>query len=102
MFVQLTSCKFAPEAIDEVKRIFREEIVPAAQSQQGNKGVLLLEPVDKADDFVSVFRWRAKADADAYQSTDLYKNTSDKLAHLFSEEPVLRSYEAEDAPVQAG
>lgn len=102
MFVRLTFCKFTPEAIADVKKIYREDIVPVVQQQKGSLGVLLLEPIDKADDFVSVSRWRTKADADAYDKGDLYKSLSDKFSGFLTKEPILRSYEAEDALVPAG
>lgn len=102
MFVRLTFCKFAPEALADVKRIYRQEIVPAVTEQKGNMGILLLEPVDKADDYVSVSRWRTKADAEAYEDTGMYKSLVGKVAGYFIKEPVLRSYEAEDVLVPAG
>lgn len=102
MFVRLTFCKISPEAIAEVKKIYREDIVPAVQQQKGNLGILLLEPVDKADDFVSVSRWRTKADSDAYETAGLYKSLVGKLAGFLTKEPVLRTYEAEDVLVPAG
>lgn len=101
MFVRLTFCTFAPEAIAEVKRIYRQEIVPIVMQQKGNMGILLLEPLDKADDYVSVSRWGSKADADAYEGAGLYKSLVDKLSGYLTKEPVLRCYEAEDA-VPAG
>lgn len=102
MFVRLTFCKFSPEAIAEVKEIYRQDIAPVVKQQKGNLGILLLEPVDKADDFVSVSRWSSKADADAYDNTGLYKSLIGRLSGFFTKEPVLRSYEAEDGLVTAG
>ena len=102
MFVRLTFCKFSPETIEEVKEIYRQEIVPVVREQKGNMGILLLEPIDKADDYVSVSRWRSKADAEDYENAGLYKALVGKLAGFWTKDPVLRSYEAEDVMVPAG
>ena len=102
MFVRLTFLKFSPESIAEVRRIYRQKVVPVASQQKGNMGIVLLEPVDKADDYISVSRWRTKADAEAYESSGLYKSLVGKFADYLTKEPVLRSYEAEDVPVMAG
>lgn len=102
MFVRLTFCTFAPEAIAEVKRIYGQDIAPVVMQQKGNMGILLLEPLDKADDYVSVSRWSTRADADAYENAGLYKSLVGKLAGYLTKEPVLRCYEAEDALIPAG
>lgn len=102
MFVRLTSCKFSPESIAEVKRIYQQEIVPVVREQKGNMGILLLEPVDESDDYVSVSRWSTRADADAYESTGLYKSLIGKVSAFLTQDPVTRAYEAEDVPVPAG
>ena len=34
MFVRLTFCKFLPEKINEAKRIFTKEIMPAVRKQK--------------------------------------------------------------------
>jgi heme-degrading monooxygenase HmoA len=96
MFVRLTFCKFAPEAINEVKRIYMKEIAPEVQKQKGNRAIRLMEPVDKADDFISLTEWSTKADADAYEASGLYKSLVGKLASFLTKDPVLRSYHAED------
>jgi|SRR5947209_5431132 len=101
MFVRLTSLKFSPESIAEVKRIYMQDVVPVVSKLKGNMGIVLLEPVDKADDFVSISRWNTKADADAYESDGLYKSMVGKVASFLTKEPVLRSYHAEDVPVMA-
>lgn len=102
MFVRLTFCKFAPDSIAEAKKIYTQDIAPVVSQQKGNMGILLLEPVDKADDFVSVSRWSSQADADAYERSGLYKILVGKLRDFFVKEPVLRSYEAEDVLVSTG
>lgn len=99
VFVRLTSCRFSPESIAEVKKIYQQEIVPVVREQKGNMGILLLEPVDKAEDYVSVSRWSSKADADAYENTGLYESLVGRLSGFLTKEPVLRSYESEDVPV---
>ncbi len=54
MFARLTFISVQPESIEELKRIYNEEVAPVVKSQKGNIGVWLLEPTDSADDFISL------------------------------------------------
>jgi quinol monooxygenase YgiN len=95
MIVRLTYCKFNPDSINEVKRIYNQEVVPVAQSQRGNLGIRLIEPVDKSDDFVSISEWATQEDADAYESSGVYRSLVNKLTDFLTKEPVLKTYTAE-------
>ena len=96
MIVRLTFCKFNPDSVTEAKKIYNEEVVPVAKSQQGNLGIRLIEPVDKSDDFISISEWATKEDADAYESSGVYKNLVSKLTDFLTRQPVLKTYTSED------
>lgn len=97
MFVRLTFCKFSPETIKDAKNVYMKEIAPAIKQQKGNIAVHFLEPVDKAEDFISITEWKTKADAEAYENSGLYKKLVNKLQSYFSKPPVLKTYSAEEA-----
>lgn len=101
MFVRLTFCKFSPESINDAIDVYNRDIAPVVRQQKGNISIRILEPVDKADDFVSITEWNTKADADAYEESGLYKSLVGKLANFFSKPPTLRSYNAQDVGVMA-
>ena len=96
MIVRLTFCKFQPDRIAEAKRIYTEEVIPAIKKQKGNMGVRLLEPADKADDYISVTEWKTQADADAYHTGGLYKTLVNRLKDFFVKQPELKVYTAQE------
>ena len=96
MIVRLTYCKFSPDVINEAKKIYNRDVVPVAKMQKGNLGIRLIEPVDKSDDFVSISEWATQQDAEAYESSGVYKNLVNKLADFLAKPPVLKTYTAEE------
>ncbi|HJW17098.1 MAG TPA: antibiotic biosynthesis monooxygenase [Flavisolibacter sp.] len=97
MVVRLTFCKFLPDKIAEAKRIYNQDIVPVAKKQKGNLRIFLLEPVNTADDFISVTEWKSKEEADAYQSSGVYKSLVSKLEKFFMKEPAIKVYNEVEA-----
>jgi heme-degrading monooxygenase HmoA len=55
----------------------------------------MLEPVDKADDYISMTLWESKEDADAYQSSGVYKELVDRVKDSYAKNPVLKVYSSE-------
>jgi heme-degrading monooxygenase HmoA len=96
MIVRLTFCKFQPDRIVEAKKIYNEEVIPTIKKQKGNTGVRLLEPTDKADDYISITEWKTKADADAYHTSGVYKSLVNKLQGFFTKQPELKAYSVEE------
>ena len=92
MIVRLTSFNVAPAQAEEAKRIYRQEVISAVKKQTGNEDVMLLEPTDGSDEFISVTTWKTQADADAYESSGTYRQLVDKLKGLFSGKPDLKTY----------
>ena len=95
MFARLTHLKFLPEHANQLKKIFEEEVIPAVKRQRGNINVMLLEPLDKSEDYISITEWQTRADADAYESSGTYRQLVDNVRHLLTKEPVLKTYEVE-------
>lgn len=95
MFVRLTHLKFLPEHLDEIKKIYKDEVIPVVKKQKGNQKVMLLEPLDKSEDFISITEWKTKADAEVYESSGTYRKLVDKVRHLLTKDPVLKTYQVE-------
>jgi len=102
MIVRLTFCKFLPERIAEAKKIYNEQVAPVVRKQKGNRGVRLLEPASKSDDYISITEWKTKADADAYHTSGIYKNLVAKLQDYFAGPAELKTYTAEEVHAPAG
>jgi heme-degrading monooxygenase HmoA len=92
-WVRFTYFKLSLEKVEEVKKIYHEEIVPTVREQWGNVDIFLLEPVDKEDDFISCTMWESQADGDIYEASGVYEEAVDKIAHGFAGPSTLKSYE---------
>jgi quinol monooxygenase YgiN len=97
MYLRLTSFKVQPDKVKEAKLIFQNEVMPVLRNQKGNRNILLLEPVDLADDFISMTQWDSKKDADAYHDSGTYRQLVNKLDGLLTKQPVLKVYTVEEA-----
>jgi heme-degrading monooxygenase HmoA len=95
MYVRLTYLNFLPGRAEEAKKIYNTELVPTVRKQKGNLDCRVLEPVDKADDYISMTTWDSKEDADAYQSSGVYRQLVDRLKSTYAKDPVLKVYSAE-------
>ena len=95
MYVRLTYLNFLPGKAEEAKKIYNAELVPVVKKQKGNLDCRMLEPLDKADDYVSMTVWETKEDADNYHSSGVYRQLVDRVRNLYSKEPVLKVYSAE-------
>ncbi|MGV3530013.1 MAG: putative quinol monooxygenase [Flavisolibacter sp.] len=101
MHVRLTFCKFLPDRIKEAKRIYKHEILPSVKKLKGNLDAHLLEPSDASDDFISITEWKTIADAEAYESSGLYKSMVNKLEGLVMKEPVSKTFTTEETVITA-
>jgi heme-degrading monooxygenase HmoA len=95
MIVRLTFISFLPQNVQQAKRIYNEQVVPVVRKQKGNLDCRLLEPVEKADEYISMTTWETKADADAYHSSGTYKDLVEKVRKDFAKDPVLKVYTTE-------
>ena len=92
MFVRLISVNFLQGKLEEAKRIYHDELVPVVRQQKGNLDCRLLEPVDPADDYLSMTVWETRDDAYAYHTSGVYKDLIDKIQALYSKNPELKVY----------
>lgn len=91
MVVRLTSFTVSPEKAQETKNIYSQEVVPEVKKQKGNSNVMLLEPTDGSNEYISLTAWDSKEDADAYHSSGKYKELVAKIQGLIGQ-PTLKSY----------
>jgi len=99
MFARLTYLSIQTEYLDEVKKIYNEEIIPVVKSQKGNIGIWLLEPTNSEDEFISLTEWISKADADAYESSGTYRMLVDKVKNRYKNKPVLKTYNVAESKI---
>ena len=99
MFARLTYISVQPNSLEDLRKIYNEEIVPVVKSQKGNLGIWLLEPTDENDDFISLTEWVSKADADAYEASGTYRTLVDKIKDMYRSKPILKTYNVADTKI---
>ena len=96
MWVRLTFVKLQKDKVDELRKIYYEEIVPTVKAQKGNVDMYLMEPIDEDEDFISMTSWDNKTNGDAYESSGTYKEMVNKAAFGFAGPPTIKSYEVKN------
>jgi len=95
MYVRLTYLNFLPGKAEEAKKIYNTELAPVVKQQKGNLDCRLLEPTDKANDYISMTTWESKEQADAYQASGVYSQLVNRVKEFYTKDPVLRMYSTE-------
>jgi quinol monooxygenase YgiN len=93
MWIRLTSFTPQPDRVDDLRRTYRENFVPAIKSQPGSIDAMLLEPEGGQGEFVSLTMRESRERADAYDSSGTYGKLVGHVSQLFTGVPTLRSYE---------
>jgi quinol monooxygenase YgiN len=93
MFVRLTFVKFQPEKLEEVRKLYYDEVIPAMKKQEGLRFVHLLERLEAEGEAISITAWDNKANADAYEGSGLYQELVNKFHPFYTATPELQSYE---------
>jgi len=96
MIVRFTYFSLVPGKVEDMKKMFIDEIAPQVKKQNGNLDCRLLEPVSKTDEYISMTVWDNQEDADAYQTSGKYRQLVEKARQYFSNEPTLKVYHAEN------
>lgn len=99
MFARLTFINIKPDRVEDVKKIYNEEILPVLKQQKGNIGAWLLEPTISGEDFISLTEWISEADAKAYETNGTYKMLIDKVKDMYTIKPMLKTYNIAESKV---
>ena len=94
MFVRLTYFLLNPDKTEEGKRIYNEEIAPVIRQQPGNENAMLLEPLNKDDEFISCTIWKSQADTSAFESSAIYREVFGKIKVVTATPPQQKYYTA--------
>jgi heme-degrading monooxygenase HmoA len=93
MYARATLAQLQPGKVDELLQFLRDNVVPAAQAQEGFKGLLLLtdETTNKG---IAIALWETEADIAASESPDgYYTKQLARGAHFFASPPVRETYQ---------
>ncbi|MHA2009167.1 MAG: antibiotic biosynthesis monooxygenase family protein [Promethearchaeota archaeon] len=96
MWVRLTFVKIQPDKVDELRKIYYDEIVPTVKAQNGNVDIFIMEPIDSDENFISLTSWDSKDNGDTYESSGTYQEMVNKVKFAFATTPTLKSYEVKN------
>ena len=91
-FARVTITQSKIESFDEMVKLYSESVVPAAKSQKGYLGILLLtdRTTGKA---ISIALWESEEDAIANEKSGYYQEQVAKFKEYFTAAPVREGYE---------
>lgn len=84
-YLRLVSVKLKPGKLEEFKRLYENEIIPALQATKGCRHAYLTTPSSQGNEAISITIWDRKADAEAYEKSGLFGQLLEKTKHLYSE-----------------
>lgn len=91
-FARLTITQSKIESYDEMVKLYHDSVVPAAKSQKGYLGILLLSD-RKTGKSISVALWESEADAIANEKSGYYQEQINKFKNFFTAPPTREQYE---------
>jgi len=92
MFLRFTYLYFAPEKQAEAKNIYMTEIAPVIARQIGNNQVLLLEPKDNEEEFISFSLWEHESDLRNFETSADYPPVIGRIKEMVCRPPVQKYY----------
>jgi quinol monooxygenase YgiN len=84
LYVRLVSIIIQPGKLEEFRKIYMKEIVPALQNYRGCRYIYLSESMQEENEVVSITVWDSKIDAENYENSGKFGELVDKVKHTFS------------------
>ena len=91
-FARVTITQSKIESFDEMVKLYSESVVPAAKSQKGYLGILLLTNRETGKG-MSIAIWESEEDAIANEKSGYYQEQVAKFKDYFTAPPVREGYE---------
>ena len=92
MYARVTFATAQPNKVDEVIKVVRDSILPAAKKQKGFKGLFNLMD-RKAGKGIVIVLWNTEADMTAGETSGFYREQVAKAASLLASPPTMEHYE---------
>lgn len=92
MFARLVIVQAKIDKVDEIAKIYKDSVVPAAKSQKGYSGSYLLTD-RKTGKGISITLWDTEEDAIVNEQSGYYQEQLDKFKEFFTGPPVREGYE---------
>ena len=92
MHARMVSVQIKTERVDDMVRIWKDLVLPAAQAQPGFKGALVVGDRETGDGF-SISLWDSVADMEAGESSGYYQEQLAKFGDMFAGQPTRKHFE---------
>jgi len=83
--VRIVSAKIEKNKLDEFKKIYETEIIPALLSTTGCRYAFLSENLKEANEFLSISIWDSKEDIERYEHSGQFRALLEKVNHTFTD-----------------
>ena len=92
MFARVTSARIDKDKIDQFKKIYEENVVPAAKKQKGFKGICLM--VDrKTGEGLSISYWATEVDVLSTEKNLYYQQQVARFLPFYTRDPIREGFE---------
>ena len=85
MYLRIVSLKVKPSRMDELRRIYADEIIPALRNVRGCRYANLIQSIEEKDEAVSVTIWDSKQNSDAYEASGRFDQTTERIQHTLTD-----------------
>jgi heme-degrading monooxygenase HmoA len=85
IWLRIVSLRVRPGKMEEFKRSYLEQVIPALRSVKGCRYIYLTENAQKPNEVISVTSWDSREDADEYQKSGLFDRLLQSEKDLLSE-----------------
>jgi heme-degrading monooxygenase HmoA len=101
MYLRIVSLKIKPEKMEDFRKQYSSETIPALKKVKGCRFAYLTESAEEKNEVVSVTLWDSREDAENYEKSGLFKELleihKDAFAHLFQWKMALEKEEHQKA-----
>ena len=97
MFARVTIIQFNTDKLEEMIKLFKDSVVPAAQAQEGSRGVYLFTD-RKTGKGHAISLWESEGDAIANEKSGYYQEQVGKFKDYFTAPAATEGYEVSVQP----
>jgi len=84
MFMRIVSAKILPDKMDEIRQLYKNDVIPALKITKGCRYAYLSESMKEDHEIFSVTIWDSRQDAENYEKSGLFEEFTERAKHTFS------------------
>ena len=85
LYLRIVSVVLKPGNLDEYRRLYADEVIPALKATKGCRHAFLMLPGGTSNEAISVTMWDDKSAAEEYESSGRFGYLVDKVKHTFTD-----------------